>query len=67
MVYAIRFDFPEGTSYAGVYKDAAGWAPTLKTALLFDRADEALTFLKNAYGESGKWARVIEIKDGEPA
>lgn len=65
MVYAIRFDYPEGKMYAGKAPDGAlGWAPTLKTALLFAHTDSALNTIKNGYGEeSQKWAKVVEVKE----
>lgn len=59
--YAIAFDFPEGTVYAGDYKGAAGWAPTLASAWLFDSAEVALRTMKNAYGASADWARVVIV------
>ena len=59
--YAIRFDFPKGPVYAGMDKGAAGWAPTLATALLFDDADKAQTFLTHAYSASAKWGKVVTV------
>lgn len=69
MTYAIRFEFPDGgTFYAGMYKGAFGWAPTLKTALFYDTPDDAMRVLKNAYGTAaGNYGRVIRVKDGGPS
>lgn len=66
--YAIRFDFPESDEplFAGRHQGALGWAPRLATALLFETAEAAKTLLENGYGDSGRWARVIEVKAGEP-
>lgn len=61
MIYTIAFDFPEGTVYAGDYKGSLGWAPTQKTALLFDTPKDALRMAKNGYGASFEWARVATI------
>lgn len=62
MTYAIRFDYPEGTVYAGLHKGAAGWAPTVATALLFDDADKARAMLTNAYGQSAEWGKVVPVR-----
>lgn len=60
--FAIQFDFPEGTVYAGMYKGAAGFAPTLATARLFADADEARRFLDNCYGNAtSPWGKVIGV------
>jgi hypothetical protein len=59
--YAIRFDYPEGTLYAGLYKGALGWAPQLATALLFEDADRAKATLDNGYGASAKWGKVVPV------
>lgn len=63
--FAIRFEFPEGDAvFAGDFKGAAGFAPSLRTAHLFTEEDQAQTFLTNAYGEAKKYGRVIAVKDG---
>lgn len=59
--YAVRFDFPEGTVYAGLYQGACGFAPTLRTALLFPDADRALGTLTNGYGPARAWGRVVPV------
>lgn len=66
MTYAIRFEFPEGGSvFAGDYQGAAGFAPTLRTAMLFEYEDAADRILTNAYGEqTRKYGRVILVRDG---
>ncbi len=62
--YAIRFDYPEGdTLYAGLHKGALGWAPTIKSAQLYSSEDEAERFLKNGYGASARYGRVVVVKD----
>lgn len=62
MTYAIRFDFPEGTVYAGLHDGALGFAPTLRTALLFDDADKARDNLVNGYGMATRlWGRVVIV------
>jgi hypothetical protein len=66
--YAVRFDFPEGDScYAGMYKGALGWAPTLATTLLYDDEEDAQRVLVNAYGNLARYGRVIVVKAGAPA
>lgn len=59
--YAIQFDYPEGTVWAGMHKGALGWAPQLATALLFDDADRARATMLNGYGSSAEWARVVKV------
>lgn len=59
--YAIQFDYPEGTVWAGMHKGALGWAPQIATALLFDDADRARATMENGYGPSRDWARVVEV------
>lgn len=67
MSYAIRFEFPDkslgfDTCYAGIHKGGAGFAPTLKTAELYDTADIAERMLKNAYGGYlARWGKVIQV------
>lgn len=68
MRYAVRFDFPEAPEpvYAGLYRGAWGWAPTLRTAELFDDADTAARTLANGYGESTRrFGRVIAVDEHE--
>lgn len=60
--YAIRFDYPEGTVYAGMFKGALGWAPTLATALIFDDAEKARSLMAAGYGGSADWAKVVPVK-----
>lgn len=66
--YAVRFDFPEadGPCYAGVYQGAAGFAPTLLTADLYDTADIAARFLANAYGPAREFGRVVDVTEDTP-
>jgi hypothetical protein len=67
MSYAIRFDYPEADSpaFAGKYKGALGWAPTLATALIYEDAETALRTLENGYGEGTRpWGRVVQVKAG---
>lgn len=66
VTYAIRFEFPEGPpAFAGDYKGAAGFAPSLRTAILFEDEDAAHRILTNAYGEqTQKYGRVILVRDG---
>lgn len=52
--YVIEFRYPEGVMYAGLKDGALGWAPTLKTALIFGSAEEAQRMLGNGYGRSGQ-------------
>ena len=68
MTYAIRFDFPESDQplLAGIHKGAFGWATTLKTALLFDFAEDAARNLESGYGAAKTYGRVIEVKAGYP-
>ena len=66
MKYAVRFDYPDVTFYAGLAKGAFGWAPTLKTALLYDDAESAQRVLKNAYGPSAnEWGKVVSVNAEE--
>lgn len=68
MTYAIVFDFPEATLYAGRFKDAMGWAPTLKTAELFDTAEAANNMRLNGCGTLGaEWGKVVTVARGVPA
>ena len=68
MTYAIRFDYPEATQpvFAGMHKGALGWAPTLKTALMFDDAEDAQRTMENGYGSSATYGRVVLVKAGYP-
>lgn len=60
--YAIQFDYPEGTVWAGMHKGALGWAPQLATALLFDDADKAQSTLEHGYGDASRaWGRVVPV------
>jgi hypothetical protein len=63
--FAIRFDFPEEDAplFAGMYKDALGWAPTLRTALTYEDPEAAQRVLTNGYGETAVWGRVVQIED----
>jgi hypothetical protein len=63
--YAIEFRFPEGVMYAGMYMDSFGWAPTLKTALLYDKEEDAQRVVNNAYGKAAaEYAFVVPVKAG---
>ncbi len=69
MTYAIRFDFPEANQplFAGRLRDGGlGWAPTIRTAELFDNAEAALNTLNHGYGHTALYARVVTVTDGEP-
>ncbi len=51
--WVIRFGFPdEPIYYAGLYKDALGYAPQIETALKFSTEEAAKRMLANGYGES---------------
>lgn len=65
--FAIRFDFPEGgVVYAGMHKGAAGFAPSLLTAELYDTAEIAERTLANAYGPSSRqYGRVEDVTEEE--
>ena len=66
--YAIRFDFPEasGPIFAGAAGGAAGFAPSLETATVFEDIRDAERFLANAYGaETAALGRVVAVEDGE--
>jgi hypothetical protein len=68
-VYAIRFDFPDSDApiYAGDYNGAAGFAPTLATALVFADADGAVRFLRFAYSDGlVPYGRVVTLEDRVP-
>ncbi len=66
--FAIRFDFPEAAEplYAGTYKDALGFAPTLATALMFSTVDAAAQMLDNGYGHASVYGRVVPVEAGYP-
>lgn len=69
MTYAIQFDWPEADKpcFAGLHKGAAGWAPTLKTAMFWDDPDDAARWLVNAYGpNTATYGRVVQVKAGYP-
>lgn len=60
--YAIRFDFPEGSVYAGDYQGACGFAHQLATAMLFADAEQALSLLQHGYGEGTRqWGKVVTV------
>jgi hypothetical protein len=67
--YAIRFDFPEADEpvYAGPYKGAAGFAPSLLTADLFARREQAEALLANGYGLAREFGRVVDLLDEDEA
>jgi hypothetical protein len=70
VTYAIRFDFPEADfpMFAGPYKGAAGFAPTLRSAWLYDDADVAARVLANSYGPNlSKFGRVFTVRERVPA
>ena len=65
MRYAIRFvdpDDPGGAFYAGDYNGAMGFAPTLKTALIYDDEETARRALENGYGTLRRYGNVIAIE-----
>jgi hypothetical protein len=63
-MYAIRFDFPEGSVlYAGLHKGAMGWAPTLDTAIKLDTEEAAQNHLEHGYGASAIYGTVIAIEE----
>ena len=65
-VYAIKFDYPEGnTLYAGMFKDALGWAPTLATALFFPSREAAGRTLANGYGPSAAFGTIVAVNTEE--
>lgn len=68
--YAIRFNFPEGEVYAGLHKGAAGYAPTLATAMEFDNYGKAQAMLEHAYGPAsrnhGEIVLVVPTPDTRP-
>ncbi len=49
--WMIRFDFPEGTMYAGWTKDALGYAYLPTSAAEFPTEQIAASTLANSYGE----------------
>jgi hypothetical protein len=63
MTYAIRFDYPESDEplFAGLHKGALGWAPTLKTAMMFDSVEGAERILAG-YSATARFGRVIQVK-----
>jgi hypothetical protein len=65
MSYVIEFRYPEGVMYAGLHKGALGWAPTLKTALVFNTQDEAQQMVNNGYGKAAAdYAFVVPLRAG---
>jgi hypothetical protein len=68
MSFVVRFDFPEGqTFYSGLADGAAGFAPTIQTATIFDDEDGALRCLRFAYGDAiAAHGRVVRLVEGEP-
>jgi len=64
MSYAICFDYPEADEpvFAGMHKGGLGWAPTLKTALIFENEEDAARTLENGYGEHTRaYGAVVEV------
>jgi hypothetical protein len=63
MKFAIRFHFPgmDGVTYAGDYKGALGWAPTLKTAIIWTNRETAERILENGYGSMAAYGEVVEV------
>jgi hypothetical protein len=67
--YAIRFDFPEAPGepvFAGWVEESGGrslgYAPTLKTAALWDEEEIAQRHLQNGYGPSMReCGTVVEV------
>jgi hypothetical protein len=60
--WLIEFRWPEGpVCWAGMYKDALGWAPTPETALRFETAEVAGKMLANGYGPQAEWGYVVEL------
>lgn len=59
--FAVRFDFPEATVYAGLYQGACGFAPSVATAMMFTDANVALATLTNGYGPARAWGRVVPV------
>lgn len=62
--FAICFDFPENDDpvFAGFAGDALGFAPTLRTAVKFDRETDAERTLQNGYGPSTRpYGVVVEV------
>ena len=69
MRYAIRFDFPEldGPLYAGDSKGAAGFAPSLDSAFIYENREVADRTLTHAYPLSiSTNGRVIAVRDDRP-
>ena len=65
-VYAIRFNYPDGDIlYAGMFKGALGWAPTLATALFFPSREEAGRTLANGYGNSAEYGTIVAVNTEE--
>jgi hypothetical protein len=63
--WAVRFNFPDGGPeyYAGLAGGAFGWAPTLDSALTYDRQEEAERVLANAYGPTARqYGEVVEVE-----
>jgi hypothetical protein len=60
--YAVRFDFPEldgGFVYGAVLNNGAAFTTNINNAQMFEEADRAVLFLRNAYGENtGLYGRV---------
>ena len=51
-----------------MHKGAAGFAPTLASAVLFDDAGHARRFLDNSYGKAiSVWGRVIGVIGTPPS
>ena len=64
MGFTIQFDFGDGAPpwYAGLFKGALGFAPTLESALIWSERETAERFLENGYGSAGTThGRVIEV------
>jgi len=60
--FAIRFDFPGADPvFAGMYKGAAGFAPTLATAKTWGKREDAVRFLTASYGSSAGYGTVVPV------
>jgi hypothetical protein len=69
MKYLIQFTDPKNNvkCWAGMHDDAYGFAPTTRTAIRFDTAEEADRVMRAAYGKSFAAAgSIVPDPDSKP-
>ena len=63
MSYTVCFDFPELTDpmFAGWARDVLGFAPSLRTAAMFETEEAAQRALDGYSANTREWGCVVEV------